>query len=182
MVEFMLADLGIGAILSIISAAIAATTAITSGAVAGAEAAKKKKQALTTGTKNETWFNTEKYKDSMNTESNRAIAKEVGSRIQTNKEVAARAGDVLGLDEMTIAQNQEKENKSYAEAIGAMAQQGEKDKEAATEKFVNTNNNVAQQLTQAAGQQADAWGTALSGTASAVGAIGGVLPSSTKTA
>ncbi|MBO7180638.1 MAG: hypothetical protein J6V51_03785 [Bacteroidales bacterium] len=174
--------LAIEAILGIVSAVLAATGAITSGAVAGAQAAKKKKQALTTQNKNETWFNNERYKDAMNTEANRSLTKEVGARIQTNKEVAARAGDILGLDEMTIAQNQEKENKSYAEAIGAMAQQGEKDKEAATEKFVNTNNNVAQQLTQAAGQQADAWGTALSGTAQAVGAIGGVLPSSTKTA
>jgi hypothetical protein len=174
--------IAVEAILGIISAVLAATGAITSASVAGAEAAKKKKQALKTHSENETWFNNERYKDAMNTEANRSLTKEVGARIQTNKEVAARAGDILGLDEMTIAQNQEKENKSYAEAIGAMAQQGEKDKEAATEKFVNTNNNVAQQLTQAAGQQADAWGQALSGTASAVGAIGGVLPSSTKTA
>lgn len=169
--------MGVAEIIMLISGILAATGAITSAGVAGAQAAKKKKQALTTQNKNETWFNNERYKDAMNTESNRSLIKEVGARIQTNKEVAARAGDVLGLDAMTIAQNQEKENKSYAEAIGAMAQQGEKDKDAATEKFVNTNNNVAQQLTQAAGQQADALGTAMSGTAQALGTIGGVLPS-----
>lgn len=174
--------MGVAEIIMLISGILAATGAITSAGVAGAQAAKKKKQALKTQNKNETWFNNERYRDAMNTEANRSLIKEVGARIQTNKEVAARAGDVLGLDAMTIAQNQEKENKSYAEAIGAMAQQGEKDKEAATEKFVNTNNNVAQQLTQAAGQQADAWGQALSGTAQGLGAIGGVLPSSTKTA
>lgn len=174
--------MGVAEIIMLISGILAATGAITSAGVAGAQAAKKKKQALTTQNKNETWFNNERYKDAMNTEAKRSLVKEVGARIQTNKEVAARAGDVLGLDAMTVAQNQEKENKSYAEAIGAMAQQGEKDKEAATEKFVNTNNNVAQQLTQAAGQQADAWGQALSGTAQGLGVIGGVLPSSTKTA
>lgn len=178
---FMMADLGISAIIGIITAAIAATTAIAGGAAAGAQASKKKKQALTTQNKNETWFSNERYQDALNKEENRSLMKEVGARIQTNKEVAARAGQILGLSSGEITEQQDAENRSYSEALGAMAQQGEQEKEAAVNTFINKNNDVASQLTQASGQQADAWGTALSGTTQGISTLSGALPPSTKT-
>ncbi len=163
--------------MGLISGGLAAIGSIASAGIAAHQAKQKEKRALSDKTKNETWFSNERYKDALNTEENRALMKEIGERIQTNKEVAARAGDMLGLSSGEIAEQQDAENRSYSEALGAMAQQGEQEKEATVNTFISKNNDVASQLSQVEQQKAQAWGTAMSGIAQGLGSMadGGLI-------
>jgi hypothetical protein len=161
--------------MGLISGGLAAIGSIASAGIAAHQAKQKEKRALSDKTKNETWFSNERYKDALNTEENRALMKEIGERIQTNKEVAARAGDMLGLSSGEITEQQDAENRSYSEALGAMAQQGEQEKEAAVNTFINKNNDVASQLSQVEQQKGQAWGTAMQGVGQAAGSVAGYL-------
>lgn len=166
----------IGGIIAAVTAAIAA---ITSGAIAGDKAAKEKERAKRGLTKRETWFNNNRYKNILNTDETRDILNTVGREIDLNNKALDAQSSIMGINANQTAQRKEEASNNYANAIGQIQSDGEKEKDAAVEKFLNANNNYASQLAKSESETADAIGTAVTGTLNSVGSllsVDGVLP------
>ena len=155
----------------IISSVMGAVLGIVSGAIAGANASKAKKRAISNLTKNETWFNNERYKNILNSDSNREIMNTLSKNINLNNVANNMQADIMGINSNQLQKREEQANKDYSDSISNIKVEGEKEKEKSLERFLNANNNAAQQLAKSEEDTANAIGTAISGTLAAAGDI-----------
>jgi xanthosine utilization system XapX-like protein len=149
--------------MGLISGIAGVTTAVIDGIMAGEKAKEKTKRATSGLARNDSWFNNERYKDILNTDSNREALKNLSNQIEQNQRELGAQANIMGTNASVLTQQKAKENQNYADAIGAIQTAGEQEKDAVVSKFIQRNNDLANQLSAAEEQKQEAIGSAISG-------------------
>ena len=149
--------------MGLISGIAGIATSIMEGIMAGEKAKEKEKRAMSGLTRNDSWFNNEKYKDILNTDANREALANLSNTIEQNQRELGAQAKIMGTNTNVLTQQKAQENQNYANAIGAIQTAGEQEKDAVVGNFIQRNNDLANQLSAAEEQKQEAIGSAISG-------------------